>query len=260
MGQACAPCEQAATGASAKQEVSWGTEFAETVLEKHFGDGNTSLGHVIMFYITLVWVCVCCSESVWMHHHVCTNCTAAPIWGGDTPLSARAFSRGTEEEERDGPSKFTDVRMASWHWTVIQICCTKQDSLSKGREYRRCFEFSSGKFYIVFVIEDAQDATAASEEYMELNLYQNLPSLLYGYECYCFFVTSRENNELCEVICNWDYPLSATNLLYAIRCWERLEVGCEQAFAWHQQTARRWPPDYHQLVVGEGLEGWICIK
>lgn len=40
----------------------------------------------------------------------CAPCEQAAT-GGDTPLSARAFSRGTEEEERDGPSKFTDVRM-----------------------------------------------------------------------------------------------------------------------------------------------------
>ena len=127
MGQACAPCEQAATGASAKQEVCWGTEFAETVLEKHMEASPCVMWeclqcenvlHGCVYVVMKVFRCTTI---------VCTNCTAAPIWGGDTPLSARAFSRGTEEEERDGPSKFTDVRMASWHWTVIQVCCTTQD-------------------------------------------------------------------------------------------------------------------------------------
>ena len=59
-----------------------------------------------------------------------------------------------------------NLLMSVWHLGTGQwykFVATKQDSLSKGREYGRCFEFSSGKFCIVLVVEDAQDATAAME-------------------------------------------------------------------------------------------------
>ena len=79
--------------------------------------------------------------------------------------------------------------------------------MSKGREYGRRFEFSSGKFCIGFVIEDAQDATAA----MDLRGMHGTESVsksalplawLLPIASYCLFVTSLENNDLCEVICN----------------------------------------------------------
>lgn len=135
MGQACAPCEQAATGASAKQEVSWGTKFAESVLEKHFGDGSTSLGHVRMSYITVVWVCVCCIVKVCG----CTTMCAPTV----QPLQSEGETRHFQPElSPEGRKKrkgmaHRNLLMSVWHLGTGQWYnfVAQRQIVVKGRDF-----------------------------------------------------------------------------------------------------------------------------